>query len=73
MQALKQANPEEFVALYADEVVPYGKIVETLDKGSKAGLKIVLATKPASQPYSAPAAQPADGADAQIDNATTNI
>ena len=51
MQALKQANPEEFVALYADEVVPYGKIVDVLDKGSKAGLKVVLATKPASQTF----------------------
>ncbi|MBP3738652.1 MAG: biopolymer transporter ExbD [Muribaculaceae bacterium] len=54
MQTLKEANPQEFVALYADEVVPYGKIVDILDKGSKTGLKIVLATKPASQTYAAP-------------------
>ncbi len=57
MQALKQANPEEFVALYADEEVPYGKIVDILDKGSKAGLKVVLATKPASQSFAAPEAE----------------
>ena len=36
MQTLKAANPDEFVALYADEEVPYGKIVDILDKG-KAG------------------------------------
>ena len=62
MMALKESRPEEFVALYADEVVPYGKIVEILDKGSKAGLKVVLATKPASQTYAAPDAQPAPDA-----------
>ena len=75
MQALKQANPEEFVALYADEVVPYGKIVEILDKGSKAGLKIVLATKPASQPYAAPEAAPAPEADAtqNVNNTPSTI
>ena len=46
MQALKAGNPDEFVAVYADEEVNYGKIVEILDKGSKQGVKIVLATKP---------------------------
>ena len=46
MQALKMGNPNEFVAVYADEEVNYGKIVEILDKGSKQGVKIVLATKP---------------------------
>ena len=62
--AVKNGSDEDhqFVALHADENVPYGKIVEVLDKGSKVGLKIVLATKPSSgapaatQP--APAAQP---------------
>ena len=55
----------QFVALHADESVPYGKIVEVLDKGSKVGLKIVLATKPsgsagtASQTQSEQVAQPA--------------
>ena len=70
----------QFVALHADENVPYGKIVEVLDKGSKVGLKIVLATKPsgsagtATQPQPeqeaqpAPAAQPAE----QQPMATTN-
>ena len=55
---------QQFVALHADESVPYGKIVEVLDKGSKVGLKIVLATKPSSgtpattQPQTASATQP---------------
>ena len=51
MQALKAANPSEFVAVYADEEVNYGKIVEILDKGSKQGVKIVLATKPSEASF----------------------
>ena len=51
MQALKVANPSEFVAVYADEEVNYGKIVEILDKGSKQGVKIVLATKPSEASF----------------------
>lgn len=45
----QQNNPEQFIALYADEMVPYGAIVKILDRGAKSGLKIVLATKPASR------------------------
>jgi len=65
MQSLHAANPAEFVAVYADEQVPYGKIVEILDKGAKCGVKIVLATKPAqgtpstTQPAQQPTQQPA--------------
>ena len=51
MQALKAGNPDEFVAVYADEEVNYGKIVEILDKGSKQGVKIVLATKPSEATF----------------------
>lgn len=47
-QLTQQNNPEQFIALYADETVPYGTIVKILDRGSKSGLKIVLATKPVS-------------------------
>ena len=54
MKQLVVENPQEFVAVYADEEVPYGKIVDILDKGSRNGLKVVLATKPASEPYAAP-------------------
>ena len=60
MQSLKIANPNEFVAVYADEEVNYGKIVEILDKGSKQGIKIVLATKPSEASFApAPAEEPA--------------
>ena len=51
LQLAKQSGDDSFVALYADEEVPYGKIVEILDLGSRSGLKIVLATKPASSKY----------------------
>lgn len=34
------------VALYADETVSYGRIVDVLAGGSQAGVKIVLATNP---------------------------
>jgi biopolymer transport protein ExbD len=56
MQALKAGNPNEFVAVYADEEVSYGKIVEILDKGSKQGVKIVLATKPSEATFGGPVA-----------------
>lgn len=36
------------VALYADESVPYGCIVDILNAGSQAGVKVVLATTPVS-------------------------
>jgi len=59
MQALKAGNPNEFVAVYADEEVNYGKIVEILDKGSKQGVKIVLATKPSEASFGPATAQQA--------------
>ncbi len=53
-----EQDPEGFIALYADESVPYGKIVEILNIGAENNLKMVLATKPA--PASArPVEQPA--------------
>lgn len=54
LQLAQQNNPEQFIALYADEEVPYGKIVDILDKGAKVKVKIVLATKPASVKYATP-------------------
>ena len=41
----RQQSPDSFIALYADESVPYGKVVEILDKSARANLKMVLATK----------------------------
>lgn len=35
------------VAVYADESVPYGRIVPVLDRGSKAAVRMVLATRAA--------------------------
>ena len=48
---LKLAQEQDstgFIALYADEAVPYGKIVEVLDLTARHNLKMVLATKPAA-------------------------
>ena len=42
----RQQSPDSCIALYADESVPYGKVVEILDKSARANLKMVLATKP---------------------------
>lgn len=53
LQVSQQQNPDHFIALYADEEVPYGKIVEILDRSARANLKMVLATKPVNQNASA--------------------
>ena len=41
-------NAKSAVALYADEVVTYGTIVDILNAGATTGVKIVLATRPVS-------------------------
>lgn len=57
LQLAQQNEPEGFIAIYADEEVTYGKIVEVLDMGARNNLKMVLATKPAQLPATpAPAA-----------------
>ena len=46
---LKMAHEQDstgFIALYADENVPYGRIVEVLNAGASNNIKMVLATKP---------------------------
>ena len=58
LKLTQENNPDQFIALYADEEVPYGKIVEILDKGARSNLKMVLATKPAKDSY--PVASPVD-------------
>lgn len=50
LQLAQQNEPEGFIAIYADEEVTYGKIVEVLDMGARNNLKMVLATKPAQLP-----------------------
>ena len=48
LSLVAQEDAENYVALYADEETPYGKIVEALNIGAATGLKMVLATKPVS-------------------------
>lgn len=69
LQLAQQNNPEQFIALYADEEVPYGKIVDILDKGARLNVKMVLATKPASAQYATPDNTAAASED--VNNATT--
>ena len=45
---LAAENPDEdYISVYADEDVTYGRLVEVLDLGARNNLKMVLATKPA--------------------------
>ncbi|MBQ9077164.1 MAG: biopolymer transporter ExbD [Muribaculaceae bacterium] len=46
LKLAQQENPGTFIAIYADEEVPYGRIVEVLDMGARNNLKMVLATRP---------------------------
>lgn len=46
LQMTQQQSPGSYIALYADEEVAYGKIVQLLEMGAQNNLKIVLATKP---------------------------
>lgn len=43
-------NPGEAVTLRADESILYGKVVEIINVGARANVKIVLATKASSAP-----------------------
>ncbi len=47
LKMTQQQAPESYIALYADEEVPYGKVVAMLELGARNNLKVVLATKPA--------------------------
>lgn len=47
LQVAQQQNPDGVIAIYADEEVTYGRLVEVLDLGARNNLKMVLATKPA--------------------------
>ena len=55
LQLAQKSEPESYIAIYADEEVPYGKIVEVLDMGARNNLKMVLATKPTQTTPSAAA------------------
>lgn len=55
----QQQDSTGFIALYADEKVPYGKVVEVLNVGAANNLKMVLATKPVATPAAPASQQPA--------------
>lgn len=46
LQECAAKDPEMFVALYADESVPYGEIVRILNIANENHFKMVLATRP---------------------------
>lgn len=46
LQECAAKDPEMFVALYADETVPYGEIVKILNIANENHFKMVLATRP---------------------------
>lgn len=51
LKVTQENNEDQYIALYADQEVPYGKVVEILDISAKNNLKMVLATKPANENY----------------------
>lgn len=46
LQECAAKDPDMFVALYADETVPYGEIVKVLNVANENHFKMVLATRP---------------------------
>ena len=65
LELAQQQDSTGFIALYADENVPYGRIVEVLNTGASHNLKMVLATKPVRSDAAgvpAPAQAPASAA-----------
>lgn len=53
LQLAQQQDSTGFIALYADETVPYGRIVEVINAGASNNLKMVLATRPVATSGSA--------------------
>ena len=49
LQSVVAATPEMYIALYADESVPYREIVKVLDIANKNKFKLVIATRPLKQ------------------------
>ena len=43
---LQKKDPDTYVALYADEIIPYREIVKILNIANENKLKMVLATRP---------------------------
>lgn len=49
LSSLYNENQDTFVALYADETIPYGEVVKVLGAGAESRVKMVLATRPVSK------------------------
>lgn len=49
LQGVVAAEPEMYVALYADESVPYREIVRVLNIANKNKFKLVIATRPSRE------------------------
>lgn len=43
---VESEEPEMYVALYADETIPYGEVVKVLNIANKNKFKLVIATRP---------------------------
>jgi biopolymer transport protein ExbD len=73
LQLAQQQDSTGFIALYADETVPYGRIVEVLNAGASHNLKMVLATKPVANHDNAAVAPavPAETAEAPSSNGSS--
>ena len=46
LQSCAEREPEMYIALYADETVPYREIVKVLNIANENKFKMVLATRP---------------------------
>lgn len=44
---MRQQPDQQYIAVYADATVPYGRVIDVLTLGAQNNLKMVLATKPA--------------------------
>lgn len=49
LQSVVERTPEMYIALYADESVPYREIVKILDIANRNKFKLVIATRPLRQ------------------------
>ncbi len=47
LQNVVAEEPEMYIALYADENIPYGEVVKVLDIANRNKFKLVIATRPA--------------------------
>ena len=48
LQSVAQQAPDMYVALYADETVPYKEVVRVLDIATRNNFRMVLATRPST-------------------------